>query len=227
MAKPKKPAPTAKGEEANDVVHKYLKKQNRPYSAVDVFNNLGGQVGKSNVLKALTALAEEKQIHAKPNGKQWVYVAKQDDLQAPSKEDLDAMDSKIAKLKDDVAALKEETREAQAVLNGLTNSLTNEQIEQRLRELEEENSKLEERLSSLRSGSTRQQLSAEDRKRIDKNLEAMQKEWRKRKRMFNDMWAAVTENIQGSLAEFRETVGVETDEAAGVDINADPLKGLV
>ncbi|KND03717.1 uncharacterized protein SPPG_01179 [Spizellomyces punctatus DAOM BR117] len=227
MAKPKKPAPTAKGDEANDVILKYLKKQNRPYSAVDVFNNLGGQVGKSNVLKALTALAEEKQIHAKLNGKQWVYVAKQDDLQVPSKEDLDAMDSKIAKLKDELAALKEETREAQAVLNGLTNSLTNEQIEQRLRELKEENSKLEERLSSLRSRSTRQQLSAEDRKRIDKNLEAMQKEWRKRKRMFNDMWAAVTENIQGSLAEFRETVGVETDEAAGLDINADLLKGLV
>lgn len=66
-----------------------------------------------------------------------------------------------------------------------------------------QNTKLEARLTALRSDSAATQISPEDRKRIDDNLEVMRKEWRRRKRMFNDMWGTVTESIQGSLAEFR------------------------
>ncbi|KAJ3008695.1 hypothetical protein HKX48_008389 [Thoreauomyces humboldtii] len=225
MAKEKKEKAVTGGE-ANDLVLKYLKKQNRPYSALDVFNNLGGQVAKANVTKVLAALAEEQLIHHKANGKQMVYVAKQDEYETPARGAIDEMDAKIGMLKEQLIAIKEETRAQQSELNSLSNSLTTDEITSKLAVLETENTTLENRLSTLRSGNSKQP-SAEDRKRIDADLEAMRKEWRKRKRMFNDMWGAVTENIQGSLSELRETMGIETDESAGVDINADPLKGLM
>ncbi|KAI9092873.1 homologous-pairing protein 2 [Phlyctochytrium arcticum] len=220
MAKPKKATP----DDANDVVLKYLRKQNRPYSAVDVFNNLAGQVGKTIVTKCLTSLAEEQQIHAKLNGKQWVYVAKQDDIEVPSRAELDSMDVKIAALKEEVQGLKEETRQAQSKLSSLRNSLTNAQIEESLEALNKENARLAQRLQTAQSGAGAQQLSKADRDRIDNEVESMRKEWRKRKRMFDEMFGAVTENLQGSLAEFREAVGIETDQAAGVDLKDDPIK---
>ncbi|KAJ3190124.1 hypothetical protein HDU85_000415 [Gaertneriomyces sp. JEL0708] len=213
----KKPSGMKAGDEATDVVLKYLKKQNRPYSAVDIFNNLGGAVNKVAVTKTLSQLVEEQQIHGKQYGKQWVYVAKQDEYEQPSKDALDEMDARIAHLKEQVATTKEENRQLQSTLNGLTGSLTNEQIEARLVELDEENAKLDIRLEKLRSGGA-SLLSKEDFRKIDTKLDDMRKEWRKRKRMFNEAWGAVTENVQGNLSEFAETVGVETDEMAGVDI---------
>ena len=44
---------------AQDIIMKYLKKQNRPYSANDLFQNLNGAVGKTNVQKILTQMQEE------------------------------------------------------------------------------------------------------------------------------------------------------------------------
>jgi hypothetical protein len=54
---------------AKDIMLKYLQAQNRPYSAIDVFNNLHGEVGKSQVVKVLTTMAEEGLIIEKVLGK--------------------------------------------------------------------------------------------------------------------------------------------------------------
>ncbi|KAJ3171755.1 PSMC3 interacting protein [Geranomyces variabilis] len=216
----------ASGKEANDVVLQYLKKQNRPYSAADIFNNLGGQVSKTVVVKALATLAEEATIHGKANGKQWVYVAKQDEMEAPSKELMDEMNRKLSQFKDQNAVLQEEIKALQAELSTLNNSLTDDQIQAMLSTLNAENEKMEERLVTLRSGDAPAQLSDKEIKAADAKLEKMRKEWRSRKRLFSDMWGAVTESVPGSIAEFREAVGIETDEAVGVNIADDPLKGL-
>ena len=47
-------------------------------------------------------------IHGKQYGKQWVYVAKQEDLPAPSQEELDQMDKQIDEDKQTLLDLKEE-----------------------------------------------------------------------------------------------------------------------
>ncbi|KAI8818713.1 Tat binding protein 1-interacting protein [Fimicolochytrium jonesii] len=226
MAKKKeeKKAAPVKGDEASDIVMKYLRKQNRPYSAVDVFNNLSGAVGKTNVVKALTTMVEEQQIHGKLFGKQWVYVAKQDEFEVPSKEELDSMDVKIAELKERVFIARDEIKQAQAELSTISSSLTTDQIEAKLKAVEAENESYESRLSTLRSGAAVSNMSVEDRAKLDRDLDTMRKHWRIRKRMFNEMWGTVTESIQGNLAEFRETVGIETDEMVGLNINDDPLK---
>lgn len=66
------------GEESEEaIILRYLKTQNRPYSATDVFNNLHGKVGKTAVTKLLTQMQESGVIHGKLYGKQWVYVARQ------------------------------------------------------------------------------------------------------------------------------------------------------
>ncbi|KAJ3092685.1 hypothetical protein HK102_004147, partial [Quaeritorhiza haematococci] len=127
-----------KGDDAQDVVLKYLRKTNRPYSAVDVFNNLKGEIGKTQVVKILQQLQEQEMIHGKQYGKQWVYCQKQDDLPAPSPDELDEIDRRITLLKEEVTSLKEQVKQDQSVLNNLTSSLTNEQIKARLEQLQNE-----------------------------------------------------------------------------------------
>ncbi|KAJ3047016.1 PSMC3 interacting protein [Rhizophlyctis rosea] len=223
MGKPKKPAASATSAsgEPQDVVLTYLRRTNRPYSAVDVFNNLKGEIGKTIVTKTLAQLVDEQTIHGKQYGKQWVYVAKQDELPAPSQDELDTMDERMEALKAEVSAVKDEIKQSQSTLNGLESSLTNDQIVDRLRILEEENKNRAARLNKLRDNPV--QMSSEDKKRIETGLESMRTEWRKRKRMFKDMWDAVTENLPGDRKELMEEIGIETDESVGLDYNEDPV----
>jgi len=59
------------------IVLNYLIKENRPFSAQDVSNNLGGQIGKSAVATILEQLASDKKIIEKVYNKQKVYMALQ------------------------------------------------------------------------------------------------------------------------------------------------------
>ncbi|CAJ0649251.1 17239_t:CDS:2, partial [Entrophospora sp. SA101] len=78
MVKQKK-VPAAKGDDAEQMVMEYLRKQNRPYSAT---------VTKTVAQKVLNSLVEKNEINCKPYGKQYVYYIKQDQLESPSSEEL-------------------------------------------------------------------------------------------------------------------------------------------
>ncbi len=49
-----------------------------------------------------------EKIHGKQYGKQWVYVAKQESLPAPSQDDINSMDLQIDEQKKEILELKEE-----------------------------------------------------------------------------------------------------------------------
>src|SRR5271169_1313234 len=53
---------------ANSLVLSYLRKQNRPYSATDITNNLHNQVSKSTAQKVLQELVEAGGVHCKTQG---------------------------------------------------------------------------------------------------------------------------------------------------------------
>lgn len=220
MAKAKK-AP--KADDPESVILDYLRKTNRPYSATDITNNLHGAIAKTAVQKTLAALHEKNQIAGKAYGKQWVYVAKQDELEVPSQEELSKMDETIEQLKRNISELKDANKDLSSKLNGLTTQLTNEKIQERLKELATENASYEERLTTLRSGT--RIITQDERKRVDELFENNRKLWAKRKRMFNEIFGAITEHMPGKPSELMDELGVETDADAGVDFAADPLAG--
>lgn len=69
----------AAGGGATAILLRYLREQNRPYSAQDVFGNLQREhgLGKAAVVKALEQLAQQGHIREKAYGKQKVYFADQ------------------------------------------------------------------------------------------------------------------------------------------------------
>lgn len=60
---------------------------------------------------------------------------------------------------------------------------------------------MEENLEKLRGGVTL--VSPEDRKVIQKMYSENINQWRRRKRMFKDLWDAITENSPKDLKEFK------------------------
>uniref|UniRef100_A0A8U8C2R5 Homologous-pairing protein 2 homolog n=1 Tax=Geospiza parvula TaxID=87175 RepID=A0A8U8C2R5_GEOPR len=61
------------------VLLRYLREQNRPYSAQDAFGNLQREhgLGKAAVVKALEQLAQQGRVREKVYGKQKIYFADQ------------------------------------------------------------------------------------------------------------------------------------------------------
>ncbi|RUP49853.1 putative hop2 protein [Jimgerdemannia flammicorona] len=221
MAKEKKKAPVAaaKGDDA------------------DIFNNLHGAVGKTVMQKVLNSLTDHDQIASKTYNKQT------DQFETPSEQELSEMDQKIEILKAEVAQVKDTNRQLHSseyslvvvgkiiciqkkeykinALANLNQSLTNEQIKEKLKILLGENAKYEERLAILRSGT--RQISADEKKKIDAEYEANRRLWKSRKVLFNEIFGVVTEYMPGNPREFAEEIGIEQDT---VDINVDPLANI-
>ncbi|TPX34572.1 hypothetical protein SmJEL517_g02878 [Synchytrium microbalum] len=226
--------PKGKNGEANTIIE-YLRRTNRPYSALDVFNNLKQEkeiqalvnedsynrplLAKNNVQKVLTTLVEEGKISGKQYGKQFVYVCRQDEFETPSAEEMEEMDANIEKIKETILAIKEENKTLTAELASLNNSMTDDQIRERLKVLAVENGKAGERLKLLKNGA--KLVNDDDRRKIDQDFDMYRKYWQVRRRMFREAWGTVTENLPDKPAELMEKLGIETDEMHGMDFNRD------
>lgn len=188
----------------------YVKAQNRPYSSNDIFNNLHKEHGKTAVVRALDQLALDGKIKEKTYGKQKIYFANQDEFPDVAEAELSAMDQEIGDLN---AKLQEVTRQLQAresQLSALSHSLTTEQLVEKIATVSEERDRLKARLEKLTSNTTF--VEPEEKDRIYKDNEKFVKEWRKRKRLANDVIDAILEGYPKGKKALLEETGVETDE---------------
>ena len=92
----------------DSTVLEYLRQQNRPYSATDIFNNLHKEFGKTAVTKSLESLAAANKIMEKTYGKQKVYAPCQDVFGEFNENDLKNYDVKIKEAEVRVAGLQKE-----------------------------------------------------------------------------------------------------------------------
>jgi 26S proteasome regulatory subunit, ATPase 3, interacting protein len=104
----------------------------------DVFNNLHGKVGKTQVQKSLANLVASGEITQKIYGKQAVFVVKQDDGERPSQQELDQLDVSIAESKIILSGLKDEAKEINGILSKLKSSMTVEEMRQKIKQLLQE-----------------------------------------------------------------------------------------
>lgn len=61
-------------------------------------------------------------------------------------------------------------------------------------------------------------IKPEDKARIEKEYNANVGEWKKRKRLIKNITDTILENYPKSKKALYDDIGVETDEAAGIDI---------
>lgn len=189
----------------------YLRKQNRPYSAVDILNNLHKEYGKTAVVKALDTLVAEGKIKSKTYNKQVVYVTDQTQFPDVNDSELKSMESKVVAMAQKLKESSDVVRQLDSELQALCSSLTTDEAKSQVIQLTKECDQLEEKLKSLKSSVNT--VSPKEREQILKSRSTNVKEWRKRKRICTDMMSAILEGYPKSKKEFLEEVGVETDES--------------
>ncbi|XP_060066340.1 homologous-pairing protein 2 homolog isoform X1 [Ylistrum balloti] len=200
----------AKDAQAVKAVLDYLNRQNRPYSAIDIVNNLHKEFGKTAVVKACEGLTEAGKIKEKVYGKQKVYVA--DQAQFPDVDDgeIKEMDAQISQLSDLTKVRGDEVRRLDSELKSLNNAISTEEAKKQLAELDKECTACKQKLIKLKEGG--HTITPEEKDRIYNSRKVFVKEWRKRKRMANDILNAILEGYPKTKKQLYEDIGVETDE---------------
>ena len=176
--KDKKGKKSSSGQSPEQQILTYMVSKNRPYSAIDIFNNLHGEIGKTQVVKSLSQLAKDGQIKEKEYGKAKIYAPLQEGLKKASEEELKEMDDQIQTLKDEIKSSKGILDEKNRTLSGICARLSLEEIAEKSSFYEDSISKLEEKLNALKSGST-VLLTKSEISKLTENVEASEKVWRK------------------------------------------------
>ncbi|XP_052555969.1 homologous-pairing protein 2 homolog isoform X1 [Tympanuchus pallidicinctus] len=210
----------AAGSGATAVLLRYLREQNRPYSAQDVFGNLQREhgLGKAAVVKALEQLAQQGRVREKAYGKQKVYFADQEQLPAAGDAELRVLDAEIAARSAEVQALLQGCRQLEAELKDLSGAMTTADMAREVEELRKDCASYTERLERIKSATNR--VTPEEKEKVCSEQKLYCKEWRRRKRMATELLDAILEGYPKSKKQFFEEVGIETDEDHNVTFPA-------
>ncbi|KAJ8024530.1 likeous-pairing protein 2-like [Holothuria leucospilota] len=208
----------SKSKEANaaSAILDYLNKQNRPYSAGDIFNNLHKEFGKTLVVRTLEDLAKNEKIVEKVYGKQKIYVADQSQLPDVDEKELLEMDRKINELKENLSTSISSCKTMERELNSLNSELTTEAAQEALQTLTKECERKQQKLKGITEATNH--VTPEEKDRIYSNYNKYVKEWRKRKRLATDILDAILEGYPKKKKDLFEEIGIETDEEYNVKL---------
>ncbi|KAH6873084.1 Tat binding protein 1-interacting [Alternaria rosae] len=194
MAPRKKTEEKATANEAADLVLEYLRKQNRPYSAIDVSANLHNKVTKASAAKILKDLHEQKAIEGRAAGKQIVYHALQNAAEACTTEQLAALDETILDLRTQTTTLVAVAKNLRSSLSSLNSTLSTADLIANAHTIETEKEQIEARIDGLKKGKAKKVTTSE--------REAIEKEWKKsirvarrREKIAKEMWEKIEENL--------------------------------
>lgn len=199
---------------AHQAVLAYMNKQNRPFSVQDVFQNMGKDLGKTAVTKAMENLAAEGKLKEKVYGKQKVYAADQSQFAKVDDAEIKAMDERIALLSSKIQLKSEEIRCLESELHRYNGLLSTAAARDELGKVYPQIESLKEKLSKLREG--RVLISKEEKDKMYTNREKYVKEWKKRKRIASDILNSILEGYPKNKKQLYEEIGIETDEEYSV-----------
>jgi len=193
-----------------------LRERNAPLNVQLMVDNLQTKkVKKSQVEKSLDSLVSEGKVTRKEFGKQKIFFLAQAKLDKATPEEVGALKTKAADLKNEVAKEKEDAGAIRKELARLKTQLTEEEIRERTRRCEKSVAEKRERLQKLEkaSGSISKSKFSETRLQLQNNLVM----WRKHRKSFYGIWNQIMESMEtANEKKLMDDVCIETDEAAGV-----------
>ncbi|CAA6664844.1 unnamed protein product [Spirodela intermedia] len=193
--------------------------QNRPLNTQNVADALQKyNLKKAGIQKALDSLSDSGQISFKEYGKQKIYIARQDQFDIPNAEELDQMKKANSELQEELQIKNKTIAEVDAEIRVLQSNLTLAEIRTKESKLRTEVKEMEEKLKILGEGT--QLVNPEERNSVEETYLAKINQWRKRKRMFKELWDAITENSPKDLKELKEELGIEYDEDVGTSFQS-------
>ncbi|KAH1375357.1 hypothetical protein KXW31_000951 [Aspergillus fumigatus] len=188
----------------------YLRKQNRPYSAIDVSTNLHNKVTKTHAAKVLRELHRKKEIEARVSGKHTVYHAVQEASDEFTIETMAMMNERNEQLEKQLTTLKTKEKKARTELATLSTKPLLCELRHDVGQLEQETQAISSRLKKIQKRDSIQ-MSPEKRAELGK-------EWRRwnriasvRKRICRDLWSRCLEVSPDNVCreELWDSLGLE------------------
>ncbi len=227
--------------EAVAVVGSYLRAQNRPYSAIQLHDNLHGRVNKALMESALATLVEGGAVCRKEYGKAAIFWPSQGAFSAVTQEEVAALNAKNEQLEAAVAAAGAARRAVEARLGMLTAGPSGAALEAALGEARGAVAALEARLAAAGSGgggkgpggsgggsdsmaaagaaaAPPRVLSAAEKVALKQTFARYRACWATRRAAAIDFAGALADGGGPKPAALFKDAGVETDEEAGISL---------
>lgn len=192
------------GEDA--IVFDYMYKQNRPYSMLNVFDNLRATIKKPNVQKILDKLTDIGKLQAKEYGKAKIYLLNQNLLPEVNESDLAQIDQDIVEKTEELGKLKEEIKEIQGQIKELDEELSNEELEEQLAVLAVDTEELNKEIEEYKNAGC---VTEEENKILQDKMKKIVAEESKRKRIFNNLLRQIGDMLDISLKEIKNRIEFE------------------
>ncbi|KAH8727120.1 Tat binding protein 1-interacting protein-domain-containing protein [Phaeosphaeriaceae sp. PMI808] len=225
---PRKKEEKASANEAADLVLQYLRKQNRPYSAIDISANLHNKVTKAAAAKVLKDLHEQKQIEGRPAGKQIVYHAIQASYIYPCKpcyttlmqqqdpsisftpEQNAALDTHLTSLRELTVHLVATAKTLRGTLSSLNSELSTADLIANVHALESEKVEILTRLENLKAGKAKK-VTKEQREEVEREWKRSIRIAKKREIVARDVWRFIEDIVEDKekREELRESLGLD------------------
>lgn len=198
---------------------------NRPYNVQLVADMLATKgVKKPAAEKALEALAEQGKLLRKEFGKTKIFIPSQEGLAALTPEQSAAQQQRIKELGEQCRAEDEAVAGLKREVASANSSLSVEQIQAKIGELQAAQAASNKKLAALRGDGARL-VSAADVAKAEKACHTMVDAWGRHRRQFRSVWDAVSDGIEGKEEAVFEEMGVDSDKAVGADLEG--AKALV
>jgi 26S proteasome regulatory subunit (ATPase 3-interacting protein) len=197
-----------------------LESTNRPYSTINVFDNLHGAVKKASLQRVLDKLGADGEINEKSCGKSKVYWA----LQDQHGEITSAM---LTSLRAEVLALEAQASEAEggkvalaAQVAEVQGEPSDEALESQLEAQEAEIAALQSRYDAIVAAADGVVVSAATKETLVSQGKAYRKRWSELRGKIMDVVARMSEGMDKSVPEVFALAGMERDEEYGANLKS-------
>lgn len=210
--------PVTNEREAEDLIGRYMRAANRPYSAINVYDNLHGAVPKASVPRILDKLCEGETpvLRSKEYGKFKIYWPDQSAFGAISQSDIDAVNREGTELGNTAAQTTIRRKDLTAQVAALSTAMTDEDLEIALAEARNTTAELRRKLETLQGSTVL--VKPEERAAAVATFERYRKGWVDRKRMVTDVINSMSEGLEKKPSVIANDVGVESDESVKLDV---------
>lgn len=199
-------------------VDAYMFQSNRPYSLINVHDNLHRAIPKPVLGRMLDELVDSNRLCAKVYGKNKIYFPNQVHLPVPSKEEQQTLETDIAATKTNREKLEVERKTCQSEYNFYTTSLSDEQLAEALLATEAEFVTLSTEREALVLEQQQHPPASPTRKhKLVQHVDHYRMAWKKRRNLTKQAVEMIAEGMEKKSKAIYELCCLETDEEAGVD----------
>jgi len=203
---------------AGPVVREYLESTNRPYSTINVFDNLHGAVKKASLQRVLDALAAEGLINEKVCGKSKVYWALQDQYGDITSEVLASLRAEVLSLEAQVAQADTQKAEAAGRVAALQAEPSDADLETQLAQEATEIQALEARYAAVVAAADGVVVTAATKDTLVADGKKYRKRWSELRGKVMDVVSRMSEGMDKSVPQVFALTGMEQDSEYDVSI---------